>query len=662
MRLSTKIATVNVIIIVLTVLITLSIVITDIIDKSINDIANAKKEELLQVKTHLKNIVDIGHELVDGNYKLKDDSQYLISTYGHAIRESLETFVDKNEHKPAITAGVEILPDNTRITVFKINSPDAPEPWRSLIKNDKAAIKNGVVLIQRDGVLLPAGYKKIADTGFAATVIVEPDKIIRDLQAKVKHDLRKMIYDNGQGYIFVNDMSCRALVQPFKPEIEGSDFSNVTDGRGKKHVPEMVEICRVQNRGYLTYYWAKHEKGLINPPSQPKLSYVRLFEPWGWIIGSGAYVDNIERKMEISEREMRRQVNELVSKVLLSSMLITLGMILFSIIFAETLTRPIVKLIKAMKSSNPENLTKSTLPVLGGGQEIKELGQIFNTMLKSINYSIKTIRETTITKEKIESEMEIARKIQLSLLPKIFPDLPDNSEFKIHGMISAARSVGGDLYDFFYLDEHHICFAVGDVSGKGVPASLFMMLTRTILRAKVKPSLSTGKIVTAMNKLLCENNEMSMFVSFFIGILNLQTGKLNYCNAGHNLPHLLRNDGRIETLPVRHGIPLGIIDQEPYFDDSFTLKEGDKILVYTDGVARGQNYLHEMFGEVKIQSVLKQLVHLSPRECVQHLHDEVMEFIGNTEQDDDIAILAIQYMGHEHGYKTMKLHNTATSS
>jgi sigma-B regulation protein RsbU (phosphoserine phosphatase) len=229
-------------------------------------------------------------------------------------------------------------------------------------------------------------------------------------------------------------------------------------------------------------------------------------------------------------------------------------------------------------------------------------------------------------------------------------------------MISAARSVGGDLYDFFYLDEHHICFAVGDVSGKGVPASLFMMLTRTILRAKVKPSLSTGKIVTAMNKLLCENNEMSMFVSFFIGILNLQTGKLNYCNAGHNLPHLLRNDGRIETLPVRHGIPLGIIDQEPYFDDSFTLKEGDKILVYTDGVARGQNYLHEMFGEVKIQSVLKQLVHLSPRECVQHLHDEVMEFIGNTEQDDDIAILAIQYMGHEHGYKTMKLHNTATSS
>lgn len=662
MRLSTKIATVNVIIIVLTVLITLSIVITDVIDKSINDIANTKKEELLQAKTHLKNVVDIGYELVNGNYKLKDDSQYLISIYGHAIRESLETFVDKNEHKPVMTPSIEILPDNTRITVFKINAPDAPEPWRSLITNNKEPLKSGVLLIQRDGVLLPAGYKKIANTGFAAAVIVEPDRIIRDLQEKVKHDMRKMLYDNGQGYIFVNDMSCRALVNPSKPEIEGTDFSNVTDGRGKKHVPEMVEICRVHNRGYLTYYWMQNEKDMTNPPSRPKLSYVRLFEPWGWIIGSGTYVDSIERKMEIREREMRRQVNELVSKVLLSSLLITLGMILFSIIFAETLTRPIVKLIKAMKSSNPENLTKSTLPVLGGGQEIKELGQIFNNMLKSINYSIKTIRETTITKEKIESEMEIARKIQLSLLPKTFPDLPDNSEFKIHGMISAARSVGGDLYDFFYLDEHHICFAVGDVSGKGVPASLFMMLTRTILRAKVKPSLSTGKIVTAMNKLLCENNDMSMFVSFFMGILNLQTGKLNYCNAGHNLPHLLRNDGRSETLPVRHGIPLGIIDQEPYFDDSFTLKEGDKILIYTDGVARGQNYLHEMFGEVKIQSVIKQLVHLSPRECVKHLHDEVIEFIGNTEQDDDIAILAVQYMGHEHGYKTMKLHNTATSN
>ncbi len=654
MRLFSKIAIVNVIIIILTVITTLTIVVNDILDNSTNTIANVKDEEFSQTKVRLKNIVDIGYEFVAANYALKNDPQYLINNYSHTIQEALNSCAAKLVKDPK-NAGITEVHSTAQVMIFKTNDPNIPEPWLSFLQNLKPGSIGGINLIKVGTDIVPAGYKKIPNTDLVVCAAIKPEQIISDIQEKVKQNLRKMLYDNGRGYIFVNDMSCRSIVHPFKLEIEGTDFTNITDSKGKKHVAAMVEICTSHKQGYLTYYWPKHEKNLQNPPIAEKLSYVRLFEPWGWIVGSGDYVDNIAYKTEMREREVRQQVNELITKVLVSAGLITLGMVLFSIVFAATMTVPMVKLIKAMESSDLENLSKSALPTLGGSLEIKKLGQIFNKMLSSIHGGIDKMRENTITKEKIESEMEIARKIQLSLLPQTFPSPTKNTEFKIFGHISAARSVGGDLYDFFYLDEQHICFAVGDVSGKGVPAALFMTLTKTLLRAKSKPTLSAGKIVTAMNKLLCENNDMSMFVSFFLGILNLQTGKLNYCNAGHNLPHLLRKDRKVETMPVRHGIPLGIMDNEPYYDDSFTLKSGDLVLLYTDGVARGQNYLHQMFGEVRMQPLLRQLINLSPQECVQKLHAEVMEFIGNTEQDDDIAILALQFIGTPHGYKTVRM-------
>lgn len=311
-----------------------------------------------------------------------------------------------------------------------------------------------------------------------------------------------------------------------------------------------------------------------------------------------------------------------------------------------------------MKTVKLDELTTSSVAPLKGSHEIKELGNIFNNMLHSINDGVKKIRETTSVKEKFESELNIARNIQLSLLPKTFPTLNENAEFDIYGAIQSARTVGGDMYDFFNIDDHNICFAIGDVSDKGVPSSLFMALTRTLLHSKAGKNLSAGQIVTDMNKSLCENNDASMFVSFFLGLLNLKTGKLNYCNAGHNLPFLIRKHSKVENLPVRHGIPIGVVDLEPYYDDTITLKAEDMLVLYTDGVIRGFNRRHELFGDVRLEKTLEKCVLLKTKECVEAVMNDVSDFTGSVEQEDDVAVLAVSYRGRgESKNKHVSVHN-----
>ena len=668
MKLRTKISLVNVAVLLFAAVVTLYIAITDILEKSNLDIKQFEQEELIRVKMQIRDVADLAYEIVNSNYADSLSVKALEKNYGWLLqeavnatqtdinRELMRKVVDPDEYlRLAIKAAKDSVSNfnGQYIKVFFLAAGnDNPDAVVTYVKKAAENSAEGFVFNRSRQNPVIAYFSKTAQGQIIVVAEIGASQIVAEAKERSKAVLRKLIYNEGLGYVFVDDLNSRVVIHPFTSDVEGMDYSSLPEEKKQKHIPAMVELCKQKAKGYINYSAPKYERGLSNPPAVPKVAYVKLFEPWGWVIGSGAYIDSIENLAKTRKYEKMEQVNDLIVKVLISSVLITFGMILFSIFFAESLSKPIVKMIDKMKTVKLDEITTSSVSPLKGSYELKELGNIFNNMLHSINDGVKKIRETTSVKEKFESELNIARNIQLSLLPKTFPQLNGNAEFDIYGAIKSARTVGGDMYDFFNIDDHNICFAIGDVSDKGVPSSLFMALTRTLLHSKAGKNLSAGQIMTDMNKSLCENNDASMFVSFFIGLLNLKTGKLNYCNAGHNLPFLIRQHKKIENLPVRHGIPIGVMDLEPYYDDTITLKTDDMLVLYTDGVIRGLNRRHELFGDLRLGRILEKCVQLKPQECVDAVLDDVSDFTGNIEQEDDIAILAVSYCGRSHEVKT----------
>lgn len=245
-------------------------------------------------------------------------------------------------------------------------------------------------------------------------------------------------------------------------------------------------------------------------------------------------------------------------------------------------------------------------------------------------------------KERMESELHIAREIQMAMIPKTFPPFPDRTDLDFAASIVPAKEVGGDLYDFFIRDEK-LYFCIGDVSGKGVPASLVMAVTRSLFRAMSAHETSPQHIVTAMNDTMSESNESSMFVTFFCGVLNLTTGHLRYCNAGHNPPLILTDD--IRLLPVQANIPLGIMYGYTFGEQDTQLQYDDSLLLYTDGLTEAENLQLRQFGLEQVESVLR--TRRSSQEHLEALQAAVTEFVGEAPQSDDLTMLFIRYLPKE---------------
>lgn len=256
-------------------------------------------------------------------------------------------------------------------------------------------------------------------------------------------------------------------------------------------------------------------------------------------------------------------------------------------------------------------------------------------------------RMTRAAKERIESELTVARDIQKNIVPKIFPPFPDVPEIDIHASIETAKEVGGDLYDFFFVDDDHLFFVIGDVSGKGVPASLFMAVSITLLKAKAKKGMQTDNILYKVNNELCTNNETAMFVTAFCGIINIRTGEIVYSNGGHNPPYIRRASGDVEPLPCHSGIPLGVMEDFTFDREVVSLKPGDTLVLYTDGVTEAINRQEEFFTDGCLEDFLRNTGNIhSARDLVQSISGAVHAFAAGAVQSDDIALLAITYNGH----------------
>jgi len=285
------------------------------------------------------------------------------------------------------------------------------------------------------------------------------------------------------------------------------------------------------------------------------------------------------------------------------------------------------------------------VPAVKSHDEVGILADSFRQMGESLKKYIRDLTETTAAKERIESELSIAHDIQMSILRKTFPAFPDRKEFDIYAFIEPARKVGGDFYDFFFIDDTHLCFVIADVSGKGVPSALLMVETKTLIKITARGSKSPDQILYNVNNELCRDNDTGMFVTIFVGILDTATGEVLYSNGGHNPPLTIGRDGKAEFLRVSPGLVAGVWENFEYVTDRLVLKEGETLFMYTDGVTEAMNPADELFSEERL---LRSLMALSTKpigEMLGKLTEEIVFFAQGAPQSDDITMMVLKFTG-----------------
>lgn len=280
------------------------------------------------------------------------------------------------------------------------------------------------------------------------------------------------------------------------------------------------------------------------------------------------------------------------------------------------------------------------LPTIKSRDEVHLLRDSFENMQQSLTAYVDELQRATAAKASMESELKIAHDIQMSMLPKDFPAFPERHDFDIYGSVMPAKAVGGDLYDFFIRDER-LFFCIGDVSGKGVPASLLMAVTRYLFRNIAAYTQEPDQIAIALNDAVSSNNDAGMFVTLFLAVLDLRTGSLSYTNAGHN-PPLLVGDGGVSALACDANIPVGVMTGFSFTAQHLQLRRGDTVFLYTDGLSEAENVSQQQFGIERVQQVARNAAN-QPQRLVEAMTAAVSMFVGQAEQSDDLTMLVVKY-------------------
>ena len=249
--------------------------------------------------------------------------------------------------------------------------------------------------------------------------------------------------------------------------------------------------------------------------------------------------------------------------------------------------------------------------------------------------------------ERIRSELAMASRIQSAMLPGIFPAFPERKEFDIYASMDPVRGVGGDFFDFFFIDRDHLCLLIADVSGKGIPAALFMMASKIILADNAKSGKSPAQILQDTNEAICANNPEEMFVTVWLGILDISTGLLTTANAGHEYPALMHADGQFELFRDRHGLVVGGMPGVKYHEHSLQMYPGSKLFVYTDGVPEATDAENALFGTTRMLEALNAHANESPKQILHGVRQAVNEFVSDMEQFDDLTMMCLEYMPKE---------------
>lgn len=354
----------------------------------------------------------------------------------------------------------------------------------------------------------------------------------------------------------------------------------------------------------------------------------------------------VETKQTIDA--MTDQAQETTQKTLSSIMKVfiiffaAVGIVVIIISFAVSgsITRPIQKLARNVERIGKGELDKKV--DVESTDEIGGLAAAFNKMLDDLNDHIRQLTEVTAEKERIGAELDIATHIQSSMLPCIFPAFPDRPEVDIYASMDPAKEVGGDFYDFFMVDDTHLAIVMADVSGKGVPAALFMVIGKTLIKDHTTPGRDLGEVFMEVNKLLCEGNGEELFITAFEGVLDLETGQFDFVNAGHEMP-FIRRKGKYTPEKIRAGFVLAGMDMTRYKMGSLQMEPGDAIFQYTDGVTEATNAHNELYGMERLEAVLNKYADAAPDALLPAVKADIDAFVGDAPQFDDITMLCLEY-------------------
>lgn len=370
-------------------------------------------------------------------------------------------------------------------------------------------------------------------------------------------------------------------------------------------------------------------------------AYVRYFKALDWYIAVAVPVE-----------EIQLPAKTLVTRQSLIISLIFLGSLIVAYLLVTRISHPLNLLASYARELPTSDFTaeeeeSSPIDDLSAKfrDEVGRLAESFVFMRTELKKNVKELMETTATKERIESELQIARDIQMGILPKEFPPFPDRHEFEIYATVEPAKEVGGDLYDFFFVDDDHLCFAIGDVSGKGVPAALFMAVSKTLIKMEASKGLPTAEVLSRVNRQLARDNPSLMFVTLFLGILNVRTGEMEYSSGGHDPPYVVSAGGEIQPLELTDGVMLGVREDFNYQSKKNLLQKGETIFLYTDGVTDAKNPDDQLFSEARLQQILTRLQDKGTTDIIESIRSEIEIFSEGTPQYDDITMLALKFNG-----------------
>ena len=312
---------------------------------------------------------------------------------------------------------------------------------------------------------------------------------------------------------------------------------------------------------------------------------------------------------------------------------------------SRRIVRPLEHMTNRVRSLGGKNLQFQMEEEYRTGDEIEVLAASFSALsAKTLQY-VDQVKRVTAEKERIGAELTMANAIQRSQLPRLFPPFPNRHEFNLFATMKPAKEVGGDFYDFFMVDNDHVALVMADVSGKGVPAALFMMVTRMLIKSRLQSGESVAEALTNVNRQLCENNELGYFVTVWLAVLEISTGKGVAVNAGHEHPVLRRSDGKYELVLYRHSLAVAAMDGVRFRQHEFQLCPGDSFFVYTDGVTEATNGEHELFGTDRMLEALNKEPDAEPDQLLKNVMDDIHRFMDGEDQFDDITMMCLKYNG-----------------
>ena len=342
----------------------------------------------------------------------------------------------------------------------------------------------------------------------------------------------------------------------------------------------------------------------------------------------------------------------LVTVMLIASALTALVVFAYLFNTERYLTGPIVKIARSSDSfvrkmqnnADPAELEFEEVPIRSEG-ELRLLADNVKSLADGVATYMTNLQTVTAEKERFGAELALATRIQAAMLPHVFPPFPDRREFDIYASMDPAKEIGGDFYDFFLIDGDHLCMVMADVSGKGVPAALFMMACKIILQSCAMLGNSAAEILTKTNEAICSNNPEDMFITVWLGILEISSGRLTAANAGHEYPVLKRAGGGFELFRDKHGFVAGSMEGIKYKEYELQLCPGDKLFVYTDGVREARDADGEQFGTERILKALNEKRDAAPEEILKSVRRAVDAFVKDAEQFDDLTMLCMEYRG-----------------